>query len=65
MVLSALLLQALKLLKLLDQQLLRCSEDIEDLEGLEFEIEDETEEVTEIDTSVNGFTLAVVVDNKS
>jgi len=65
LVLSALLLQALKLLKLLDQQLLRCSENIEDLEDLDFAIEDDEEEDTQIDTSVNGFTLAVVVDNKN
>ncbi len=66
LVLSSLLLQALKLLKLLDQQLLRCSEDIEDLEDLDFVIEDDgDDEDTQIDTSVNGFTLAVVVDNKN
>lgn len=65
LVLSSLLLEALKLLKLLDQQLLRCSEDIEDLEDLDFEIEDDVEEDTTPDNFVNGFTLAVVVDNKS
>ena len=65
LVLSALLLQALKLLKLLDQQLLRCSENIEDLEGLDFEIEEEEEEDTQIDTSVNGFTLGIAIDNKN
>ena len=65
LVLSALLLQALKLLKLLDQQLLRCSENIEDLEDLDFEIEEEDEEDTQIDTTVNGFTLTTVVDNKN
>jgi len=64
LVLSALLLQALKLLKLLDQQLLRCSEDIGDLENLDFEIEEE-EEDTQTITSVNGFTLGVAVDNKN
>jgi hypothetical protein len=65
LVLSSLLLQALKLLKLLDQQLLRCSENIEDLEDLDFTIEDDEEEDTQINNLVNGFTLAVVVDNKS
>ena len=65
LVLSALLLQALKLLKLLDQQLLRCSENIEDLEDLDFEIEEEEEEDTQIDTSVNGFTLGIAIDNKN
>jgi len=66
LVLSSLLLQALKLLKLLDQQLFRCSEDIEGLEELDFVIEDaDDDEDTQIDTLVNGFTLAVVVDNKN
>lgn len=65
LVLSSLLLQALKLLKLLDQQLLRCSENIEDLEDLDFAIEDDEEEDTQVNNLVNGFTLAVVVDNKS
>jgi hypothetical protein len=67
LVLSALLLQALKLLALLDTQLQRCSTDEngELLEEIAFTIEDDEETPEPISNEVNGFTLAVVPDTKN
>ena len=78
LVLSSLLLQILKLLNLLDQQLLRCSDGSEDsdsgdggegnngLDEITFSIDESfNEEDSNIVTSVNGFTLGVKVDNKN
>ena len=63
LVLSNLLLQLLKILGILDQQLLRCSVDQEELEDLDFTIEDTSSEevVNENNNLVNGFTLDVIV----
>ena len=62
LVLSQLLLSFLKLLGILDQQLLRCSVDDAELEDLAFNLEDlASEEVTNEDNNlVNGFTLKVI-----
>ena len=65
LVLLALLKQALQLLKMLDYQLERCSVDKESLENLDFTLADDVNEDVQPDTLVNGFTLAVVVDNKN
>ena len=65
LVLSALLLQALQLLKLLDQQLERCNAD-GDLAAIDFEtalIDQETQQPG--NNLVNGFTLKVVTDEKT
>ena len=65
LVLSALLLQALQLLKLLDQQLERCNAG-DDLAAIDFEtalIDEETKQPG--NDLVNGFTLAVVTDRKT
>lgn len=65
LVLSALLLQALQLLKLLDQQLERCNAG-GDLAAIDFEtalIDQETQQPG--NNLVNGFTLKVVTDEKT
>ena len=75
LVLSALLLQVLQLLKILDQQLLRCNDGSDDSDGsggsgggldeIEFSIDDGGDEEDNLITSVNGFTLGVVIDNQN
>ena len=65
LVLSSLLLQALRLLKLLDQQLERCSAE-GDLEAISFEailIDEESQQPG--DDLVNGFKLGIQTDNKT
>ena len=67
LVLSNLLLQVIKLLGLLDQQLLRCSVDSSELEELSFNIEDgASDDVSnENNNLVNGFVLGVIVDDQN
>jgi len=65
LVLLALLKQALQLLKMLDYQLERCSADQEDLENLDFTLADDASSDTQVDSLVNGFSLAVKIDNKN
>lgn len=64
LVLSALLLQALKLLKLLDWAIERCS-DGEDLVAIDFETALIDEAAAPTPDLVNGFKLGIVTDNKT
>ncbi len=64
LILLGLLKQIIQLLNLLDQQFERCS-DTEGLDGLDFQlIPDEIEIDTPSNSTVNGFTLTTVADNK-
>lgn len=65
LVLSALLLNILKVLKILDAQLERCSDDsAEGLEAIAFETAVIDEESGPVETLVNGFKMGVKTDKK-